>query len=41
MFTNSDYDHVAIVVRYLDYKIGIFECTGGDGVNIISWNSFI
>ena len=38
--TNSEYDHIAMVVRFQDV-VKIFEANADDGVNIYSWDQFV
>ena len=39
--TNSEFDHVAILVRLEDGKAAVLEATGGSGVEINLWEDFI
>jgi len=40
-FTNSDYDHVALVVKFSSQRVGLFEVTGKDGVSLLFWDDFV
>ena len=43
IYTDSEYDHISMVVRNLDPEnskmIHLFEAVAGDGVRIIEWDS--
>lgn len=39
--TKSEYDHVAMILKYSSGKIALFEATGADGVSIVYWDDFI
>ena len=41
LITWSKYDHVAVVLKWMDDKVLIFESTGENGVDILDWNLFI
>ena len=38
--TNSEYDHIAMVVKFQDV-VKIFEANADDGVNMYSWDQFV
>ena len=40
MLCNSDYDHIALVLRGQDDKIFFFEAGYNYGVNMFSWERF-
>jgi hypothetical protein len=40
-FTRSEYDHVALILRYSNGEIYLFEATGKDGVGLCSWQTFM
>jgi hypothetical protein len=40
-FTSSQYDHVAMILKYSDGSVQFLESTGHVGVNILSWEEFI
>ena len=39
--TWSKYDHVAIILKWVEDKVLIFESTGENGVDILDWNLFV
>ena len=39
--SNSEYDHVAILLRYDNDEIYLFESTGFKGVSMCSWSQFL
>jgi hypothetical protein len=41
MVTRSKYDHVAMLVRFNDGKLVIFESLRDTGVGICEWDRFI
>jgi len=41
MFTLSQFDHVAMVLRDKSDKILLFEATGNAGVTLMSWDTFL
>jgi hypothetical protein len=41
LFTGASYDHVAMVLRYADGKLGLLEATQGNGVSIVMWKDFV
>ena len=41
MITGSAYDHIAILLRYSNGKIVIFECLRDTGVNVCDWSKFL
>lgn len=41
MFTQSDYDHVAVILRFSQGSVYLFEATGTYGVGLCSWDSMI
>lgn len=36
--TQSNYDHVAFILRYADSRLVYFESTAGTGVALYSWD---
>jgi len=38
--TGSDFDHVAMVLRYADGSIVLLESTGNTGVALLDWKTF-
>eukprot|EP00357_Protocruzia_adherens_P033023 CAMPEP_0115000164 /NCGR_PEP_ID=MMETSP0216-20121206/16592_1 /TAXON_ID=223996 /ORGANISM="Protocruzia adherens, Strain Boccale" /LENGTH=592 /DNA_ID=CAMNT_0002365205 /DNA_START=36 /DNA_END=1814 /DNA_ORIENTATION=+ len=40
-FTRSAYDHVGLLLRYDNDKIGVLESTGLEGVGIVTWDQFM
>ncbi len=37
----SDYDHVAMLLRYSNGKLVMFESTGSTGVAVLDWDTFV
>ena len=37
----ADYDHVAMMLRYNNGKLVIFESTGSTGVAVLDWDIFV
>lgn len=35
------YDHVGLILKLLDGKIGILEATGNEGVGLVTWDNFL
>ena len=40
-FTRSNYDHIALLLKYTNGKVVIFEATGKEGIVLCTWESFI
>ena len=40
-FTRSQYDHVAIILRYGDHEMSFLEAESPGGVGICNWNTFM
>ena len=40
-FTRCDYDHVALLLKYKNSKIVLFESTGAQGIDLLSWDNFV
>lgn len=40
-FTRSEYDHVALLLKYSSGSIGLLEATGADGVSVVLWDDFL
>lgn len=41
VFSRSEYDHIALVLRYSSGRLGILEATELEGVNIVLWEDFM
>lgn len=41
MLTRSQYDHVAMILKYASGSIYALEATGGAGVGIFPWDSMV
>jgi hypothetical protein len=39
-FTRSKYDHVGLVLRYSSGDLGFFQAIQGEGVSVVSWETF-
>ena len=39
--TRSDYDHVAMILRYADGSLVLLESTGNTGVALLDWDVFL
>ena len=39
--TGSQFDHVAIILRYADSRVVYFESTATTGVALYSWDAFV
>lgn len=40
-FTGSEYDHVALLLRYGNNELVLLEATGKEGVGLCSWTCFM
>lgn len=40
LVTNSDYDHISMIVKFSDNDVKIFEANADEGVKIYDWNEF-
>lgn len=40
-FTNSNYDHAAMLLKYDDGEVVLFEATGNSGVSLCRWSFFM
>eukprot|EP00347_Sterkiella_histriomuscorum_P020868 403336156 len=40
-FTRCDFDHVALILKYKNEKIVLFESTGSSGVDLLTWDMFM
>lgn len=38
--TNSEYDHVGILIKFAHNQVKIFEANADDGVNLYDWDQF-
>ena len=41
VFTDSEYDHVGVVLRNRKNEIFIYESTSDSGVGLTKWNQFV
>lgn len=39
--TGDDFDHVALLLRYNNGELFIFEAIGSTGVSLLNWNNFV
>lgn len=38
--THSEYDHIAMVVKFADNQLKVFEANPDDGVNLYDWDQY-
>ncbi len=38
--TRSEFDHIALLLKYTNGKIILFEATGKEGVGLSTWSTF-
>jgi hypothetical protein len=41
VFSSSEYDHVALLLKYDNDEIVLFEAMGNTGVSLCRWSDFV